>query len=64
MTTRDRAEFSDVLLVSNAAVLEQAGCSIQFTNISDAGLTDLMEKSRNVALHAAHMVSTEHSDLT
>ena len=46
MATRGRAEISDVLLVSNAAVLKQAGYGLQFTTISEAGITDLMGKSR------------------
>ena len=64
MVTLGRAEFADILLVSNAAVLKQADCGLQFTNISDAGTTDLMGKSRKVALHAAHVASTEPRGLT
>ena len=64
MATRDRAELAGVLLVSNAAVLKQAGYGLQFTNISEAGITDLMGKSRKVALHAAHVASTEPRGLT
>ena len=40
--TQDRAEFSGVLLVSNAAVLKQADCGLQFTSILDTGITDMM----------------------
>ena len=64
MATRGRAEFSDVFLVSNAAVLKQAGYGLQFTNTSEAGITDLMGNSRKVALHAAHVASTEPRGLT
>ena len=46
-------------LVSNTAVLKQAGYSLQFTTISEAGITDLMGKSRKVALHATRVVTTE-----
>ena len=56
--------ISDVLLVSNAAVLKQAGHGLQFTIISEAGITDLMEMSRKVTLHATHVVSTDPRDLT
>ena len=46
------------------AVLKQATYGLQFANISEAGITDLMGKSRKVALHAAHVASTEPRDLT
>ena len=46
MAARGRAKFADVPLVSNATVLKQAGYGLRFTNISEAGITDLMEKSR------------------
>ena len=57
-------EFADVSLVPNTSVLKQAGCGLQFTTISDARTTNLMVKSRKVALHAAHVASTEPRDLT
>ena len=68
MAVRRKTEFADVLLVSNTAVLKQACYGLQFTTISEAGITDLMGKSRKVALHAAYVASTEpatslvHSD--
>ena len=64
MATWDQVDFADVLLVSNAAVLKQATYGLQFTNISEAEITDLMGKSRTVALHAAHVASTEPRGLT
>ena len=64
MVTRGKTEFADVLLASNTAVLKQAGYGLQFTTISEAGITDLMGKSRKVALHAAHVASAEPRDLT
>ena len=64
MTTPGRADFADVILVSNAAVQKQATYGLQFTNISEAGVTELMGRSRTVALHAAHVASTEPRDLT
>ena len=64
MAARGNAEFADVFLVSNAVVLKQAGYGLQFTTISEAGITDLMGKSRKVALHAAHVASTEPRDTT
>ena len=64
MATRGRAEFADVLLVSNAAVMKQASYGLQFTTITVAGITELMGKSRKVTLHAAHVTSTEPRALT
>ena len=64
IATRGSVEFADALLVSNAAVLKQAGCGLQFTTVSEAGVTDLIGKSRKVALHGAHAASTEPRDLT
>ena len=64
MAARGKTEFADVLLVSNTAVLKQASYGLQFTTISEAGIIDLMGKSRKVALHAAHVASTEPRDLT
>ena len=59
-----KTEFPDVPLVSNTAVLKQTGCGLQFTTISEARITDLMGKSREVALHAAHVAPIESRDLT
>ena len=64
MATWGRADFADVILVSNAAVQKQATYGLQFTNIPEAGVTELMRKSRTVALYAAHVASTEPRRLT
>ncbi len=58
LSSRGSAKYADVLLVSNAAILKQAGCGLQFTTISEAGITNLMGKSRKIALHASHVAST------
>ena len=64
MAARGKSEFANVLLVSNTAVLKQAGYGPQFPTIPEAGITDLVGKSRKVAPHAAHVASTEPRDLT
>ena len=61
---RGSAHCVNVLLVANAAILKQTGYGLQFTTISEAGIMSLMRESRNVALHAAHVASTEPRDLT
>ena len=64
MTTRWETKFSDVLLVSNIAVLKQAGYGIQFTTISKAGIINLMGKTRKVALRAARVPLAGPCDFT
>ena len=64
LAKRGNAKYAGVLLVANAAILEQAMYGLQFTTISDAGTTSLMGKSRKVALHAAHVASAEPRGLT
>ena len=64
MAARGSTEFAGVLLVSNTAVLKQASYGRQFTTISEAGITDLVGKSRRVGLHAAYVVSSEPRGLT
>ena len=64
MAARWKTEFAGVPLVSSAVVLKQAGYGLQFTTILEAGITNLMGKSRQVALRAAHAASTEPRDLT
>ena len=64
LAARGSAQYVDVLLVANAAILKQATYGLQFTTISEAGIMSLMGKSRRVALHAAHVASTEPRDLT
>ena len=64
IAARGNTEFADVLLVSNTAVLKQAGYGLQSATISEAGITNLMGKSWKIALHAAHVAFIEPRDLT
>ena len=66
MTAREResTKFADVFIVSNTVVLKQVDYGLQFSTTSVARITDLMGKSRKVALNAAHVASTDPRDLT
>ena len=59
LAARGSAQYVDVLLVANAAILKQATYGLQFTTISEAMIMSLMGKSRRVVFHATHVASAE-----